>query len=170
LARTFLLNYHRQYPLMGSGRVLCTKIIWDFVMYWGGPALIFCRDRLTDPGFMDRAGPILQRFAQVNVRMQAFFRDWHAAREGDPSPPQNAFVDYAELAFLAELNRALLIEEDDEGTLRALDRNVELALALQREIVSAVARHNAKVPRSVEEASTNHLEAVTDVLYPSVGR
>jgi flavin-dependent dehydrogenase len=170
LARTFLVTYHRQYSLMGNARVMSFKIVWDFVMYWGGPALIFCRDRLTDPGFMDRARPILERFALVNVRMQAFFRDWHAACEDDPPPPQKVFVDYAELAFLAELNRALLIEENDDDTLRALERNVELALTLRREIVSAVARHNAKVSRSTEEVSTNHLKAVIDVLYPSLGR
>ena len=70
----------------------------------------------------------------------------------------------------AELEKALRIEEDDDDILRALERNVELALALRREIVSVAARHNPKVARNVEEASTSHLDAVAGVLYPSLGR
>ena len=36
LGRTFLVTYHRQYPLMGKPRVMTVKVVWDFVMYWGG--------------------------------------------------------------------------------------------------------------------------------------
>ena len=63
LARTYLATYQRQYPLMGHPRVMTTKVVWDFVMYWGGVALLFSRDKLTDAGFMARARPLLQAFA-----------------------------------------------------------------------------------------------------------
>jgi hypothetical protein len=147
LARTFLLNYHRQYPLMGSGRVLCTKVIWDFVMYWGGIALLFFRNKFVDPAFMERVRPILQGFAQANVAMQAFFREWAEMEQGVEAA--GSFVDYAEIPFLAELNRKLLEECDDEVLLAQLDRNLELARQLRREIMAEAGR--------VEAAPTSHL-------------
>ena len=84
LARTYLVTYHLQYALMGNGRVMTTKVVWDFVMYWGGIALIYFRQKFCDPAFLERVRPILQAFAYTNVRMQAFFREW-AAAEKDPS-------------------------------------------------------------------------------------
>lgn len=166
LTRTFLVTYLRQYSLMGNPRVMAVKVVWDFVMYWGGPALIFCRDRLQDPEFMERARPMLQAFAEANVRMQAFFREWNAARDADPPAPRGTFVDYAELPFLASLNRALLERADDRTTLEELERNVELACAIQREIVTTAVARNEKLSRAVEEASTAHLELVFSALYP----
>ena len=168
LSRTFLVTYHRQYALMGNPRVMALKVVWDFVMYWGGPALIFCRNRIQDPDFMERSRLQLQAFAEANVRMQAFFRKWNAARDGDPPDPANAFVDYAEIPFLAELNRALLEPADDDAILAALDRNVALAQSLSREITATVAEHNAKLTTPVAGAGTRYLAYVFDVLYDSV--
>ena len=147
LARTFLLNYHRQYPLMGSGRVLSTKIIWDFVMYWGGIALLFFRNKFVDPAFMERVRPTLQGFAQANVGMQSLFREWAEMEQSVEAA--GSFVDYAEIPFLAELNRKLLQDCDDEALLAQLDRNLELARQLQQEIRAAAGR--------VEAAPTSHL-------------
>ncbi len=152
LVRTYLVTYHRQYPLMGDARVMTTKIIWDFVMYWGGIALIFFRGRLGDPAFMERVRPLLQAFAFTNIGMQAFFRRW--ARGAGPSPPPGAFVDYAELDFLAELNGDLLRDRDDDALLDRLGRNLELARALKREIEAEAAG------RGERAAPTAHLAAV----------
>ncbi len=165
LTRTFLVTYHRQYAILGNPRAMVLKFVWDFVMYWGGPALIFCRNRIHDPAFMARCRSQLQAFAEANVRMQAFFREWNAARDGDPPLPANTFVDYAELAFLSDLNRSLLESADDEATLEELDRNVALAHALAREISSTVADHNPKLTKPVAGASTNHLAPAFAQLY-----
>jgi hypothetical protein len=167
LGRTFLVTYHRQYPLMGNPRVMIAKVVWDFVMYWGGVALIFCRDKLLDPGFMARSRPLLQGFAAANVRMQAFFRAWGAASEDDPPTPSHTFVDYAEIPFLAELNRELLLEGDDDAVFELLERNLGLARELQLEIVAEASEHNAKLPQGAAPATTKHLAEVFARLYPT---
>jgi len=150
LARTLLRTYHRQYPLMGSGRVLSTKVIWDFAMYWGGIALLFFQNKFVDPSFMERARPVLQAFAQLNVGMQAFFREWlNLAPSGAVA---GSFVDYAEIEFLAEMNRNLLRDCDDDALLAQLDRNLALARELEREIMAEAGRSGA--------AASSHLSEV----------
>ena len=150
LARTFMLTYHRQYPVMGSGRVMSIKVIWDFSMYWGGIALLFFRNKFVDPPFMDRVRPILRDFAQLNVRMQAFFRDWSEAERGSVSA--GGFVDYAEIGFLAALNRNLLCDCDDDALLAQLGQNLALARELEHEIRAEAAGSNA--------AASSHLSEV----------
>ncbi|MBW2542578.1 MAG: NAD(P)/FAD-dependent oxidoreductase [Deltaproteobacteria bacterium] len=141
LARTFMLTYHRQYPLMGNGRVLSTKVIWDFSMYWGGIALLFFRNKFVDPAFMQRVRPLLQDFAELNVRMQAFFRDWSEAERGGAAA--GGFVDYAEIEFLAAMNRNLLRDCDDDALLAQLGQNLALARELEREIRAEAAGSGA---------------------------
>jgi flavin-dependent dehydrogenase len=156
LARTFLLTYHRQYPLMGSGRVLCTKVIWDFVMYWGGIALLFFRNKFVDPAFMERVRPVLQGFAQLNVGMQTCFREWSKVERG--SAAAGSFVDYAEIEFLAEMNRNLLRDCDDDALLAQLGRNLALARELEQEILAEAGRSGA--------AASSHLSEVFAAMPP----
>jgi flavin-dependent dehydrogenase len=156
LARTCLLTYHRQYPLMGSGRVLCTKIIWDFVMYWGGIALLFFRNKFVDPSFMERVRPVLQGFAQLNVGMQTFFREWPKVEQGGAAA--GSFVDYAEIEFLAEMNRNLLRDCDDDALFAQLDRNLALARELEQEIMAEAGRSGA--------AASSHLSEVFAAMPP----
>ena len=165
LGRTFLVTYHRQYPLMGNPRLMTIKIVWDFVMYWGSVALIFCRNRLHDRNFMDRSRSLLQSFAAANVRMQVFFREWGAVSAEDPPAPSRIFVDYAEIPFLAEMNRELQGEGDDESVLELLERNLRMARELQLEIVAEAARNNPKLLRGIATPTTNHLSEVFACLY-----
>ena len=87
---------------------------------------------------MERVRPILQGFAQANVAMQAFFREWAEMEQGVEAA--GSFVDYAEIPFLAELNRKLLEDCDDEEILAQLDRNLKLARQLRQEIIAAAGR------------------------------
>jgi len=165
LSRTFLVTYHRQYALMGNPRIMTLKVVWDFVMYWGGVALVFCQGKLFDPGFMGRARPLLQGFAMANVRMQAFFREWNANSKADPPIPPNVFVDYAEIPFLADLNRELLNRGSDESVLALLERNLGMARELQREIIAEATRHNDGIIRDPELSTTKYLYDLFGQLY-----
>lgn len=160
LGRTYLVNYHRQYPIMGSPRVMTTKVIWDFAMYWGGVALLFFSDRLCDEGFVARTHPIMQRFAALNVRMQALFREWAACPDVEPPRP-GAFVDYAELEFLARMNAELKNAWGEDELLARLEANLALAEDLQREIRAEAAR--TLPPRDgapAEAPRSEHLSAM----------
>jgi hypothetical protein len=164
--RTYLMNYYRQYPLMGNGRVMCVKITWDFVMYWGGVALIFFRGKYCDPDFMERVQPLLRSFAQLNMSMQARFREW-AARTKGSGASIGSFVDYAEIGFLAELNRNLLRPCDDDALLEQLNRNLDLAKELQQEILAEASDDRENAAKSGGSASTAHLENVFGILRPA---
>jgi flavin-dependent dehydrogenase len=157
LARTCLLTYHRQYPMMGSGRAMSTKIIWDFAMYWGGIALLFFRNKFVDPSFMDRVRPALVGFAQLNVGMQAFFREWSKIEQGGAAA--GSFVDYAEIEFLAEMNRNLLRDCDDDALLAQLDQNLALARELVHEIRAEAGGADA--------AASSHLSEVFSAMAVS---
>jgi len=157
LGRTFLVTYYRQYPLMGNPRVMTIKVVWDFVMYWGGVALLYFRGKMCDPVIMARIQPTLHSFAAANVRMQAFFRDWAENSQGDPPRPRS-FVDYAELGFLADLNRDLQRERDDSSLLEKLNDNLRLVEELKQEILAEAARTSPSLGAGVvEPPATHHL-------------
>jgi flavin-dependent dehydrogenase len=174
ICRTYLVNYHRQYPLMGSPRVMTTKIVWDFVMYWGGVALIYFAGRLYDEPFMEKVRPLMQRFASMNVRMQALFRDWAAAAQGMDPPRPGAFVDYAELGFLSNLNAELPCKtssegreegDGDEALMARLERNVRLAEDLKLEIVAEAAHCLPSAVHACGDAPrTEHLSEMYAVM------
>lgn len=166
LVRTYLVTFQRQYPLMGNARVMPVKIIWDFVMYWGGVAQLFFRNRFCDPAFMERVRPLLRDFAVTNIGTQALFRQW-ASAVPDAAPPKAVFVDYSEIGFLAHLNRDLLNEcDDDDALIEKLVRNLEFARQLQREI-AAEASLPAPKPSDAPGAVTTHLEPVFAALRPA---
>lgn len=159
LTRTYLSTYHRQYPLMGHPRIMTAKIIWDFVMYWGGVALLFRCNKLCDPGFMSRVKPLLQSFASLNIRVQALFRKWAEGSELTDCPP-DSFVDYAEMTFLAELNRDLTVEHTDDELIARLQENLELAQTLRVELTWEAAHAAPKTVKTSEPPTTEHLAAM----------
>ena len=85
--------------------------------------------------FMERVRPILHGFAQNNVAMQALFRKW--AAEDPETEAAHVFIDYAELPFLADLNRNLLEDCNDEVLFTQLESNLNLARELRQEIQAA---------------------------------
>jgi hypothetical protein len=72
----------------------------------------------------------------------------------------------AEIPFLAEMNRELQREGDDESVLELLERNLRMAKELQLEIVSEATRNNPELPRGIATPTTNHLSEVFACLYP----
>jgi flavin-dependent dehydrogenase len=165
LAKTYRVTYQRQYPLMGYPRVMTSKIVWDFVMYWGGVALLSFRNKLCDASFMERVRPVMQGFASLNFRMQAFFRAWAAAETATELAP-GAFVDYARLGFLAQLNRDLQQECDDDELLERMARNLQLARDLKCEIVAEASRGAAALGGQGTYPSTGHLAEVFAAMGP----
>jgi flavin-dependent dehydrogenase len=163
MAQTYLVNYYRQYALMGDSRVMITKIVWDFAMYWGGIANLFCADRLCDPKFMERVNPLLQSFAFTNLAMQAHFRDW--AKIGKQKAcSQRVFIDYAGLNFLAELNANLGEEFDDDALIEQMERNLSLAKSLRLEIHAESRRTSESLGKAGEVPVTGHLDKLFETM------
>jgi hypothetical protein len=89
--------------------------------------------------------------------MQAFFREWSNLEQGGAAA--GSFVDYAEIEFLAEMNRNLLRDCDDDALLAQLGQNLALARELKQEIMAEAGRSGA--------AASSHLSEVFAAMPPS---
>ena len=139
LGRTYLVNYHRQYAIMGNARVMSAKIVWDFTMYWGSVALLYFSNRLCDAAFKERAQPMMQRFNALNYRTQSLLRNW-AEAESESPPTHPSFFDYTRLEFLQRLNGDLLRNYDADELLEQLTENLNLAQSLKAELTQEIKR------------------------------
>jgi hypothetical protein len=89
--------------------------------------------------------------------MQAFFREWSKIEQGGAAA--GSFVDYAEIEFLAEMNRNLLRDCDDDALLAQLDQNLALARELVHEIRAEAGGADA--------AASSHLSEVFSAMAVS---
>ncbi|MDM0015704.1 NAD(P)/FAD-dependent oxidoreductase [Variovorax sp. J22P168] len=128
-----LALYTDQYPLFGDPEVLPVKVIWDYTYYWGVLSQIFFQQRLTDLAVLGSLKDELQHAQQLNIAVQAFFRDWsaHSHRRNRP-----AMLDQAALPWFAELNRSLLDRLDDEAFKARMRRSVAQLATLAEEILT----------------------------------
>ena len=131
-----LTLYRGQYPLFGDATVMPAKIAWDYTYYWGVLCQLFFQQRLTDAGLFAELGPLLAEAAELNVRMQAFFTQWHAR---SPGHNRAAMLDQGELAWFAELNRGLRDPLDGQGLRARLRDHVALLHAFAARLVEAAA-------------------------------
>lgn len=164
--RSTLALYQGQYPLFGNLPVMSIKIIWDYAYYWGVLAPLFIAGKLIDLNFMSRVRAGLQGAQQLNIRMQKFFRDWHAA---SPDSEVASHVDQARIDWLSQLNTELVTGEGDAVLRARIDRNLNMLNGLVAEIVSEVTSHFPEIdtedlPFTRDKAA--YLEAVLMNLLP----
>ncbi len=159
-----LLTYRDQYPLFGNPRIMALKFVWDYAVYWGFPALLHFNDKLTDVAFVQSLSKGIEEVRTMNVTMQEFFREWHAAE-----PHVNAtagFVNQNDIKVMTRLNEELTIPADDEALRIRFADNVGLMRDLMYEMTDRVKLRYEELPVAVPEGMTNssHLESVFQVL------
>ena len=141
--KQYLVTYKDQYSLMGNTQVMLAKIIWDWVIYWGVTALLFFHDnKLFDQEWVNSVGPSLQRFNQLNNRMQPFFNEWG---KFDQQDQQDVFFDIMELGFLEELLLGLTAGLDDEALKVQFAKNVDLLEAIAKGIYDYGVKREATI-------------------------
>ena len=145
--------------------VMMTKFVWDLAMYWGGIALLFFREGITDPDAIEALAEILQSFASANVSMQAFLRRWSKAVP-DLGRSPSAYVDYGAIECLEALNRRLLHPPGDRSLVDELRRNLELVDDLRREIVAEAEKQCPGIGRDERPPTTTHLQSMFDTIRP----
>lgn len=125
--RNTLNLYRGQYALFGNPRVMTAKVLWDYAYYWGVLCPLAIGDRLTDLALFGDLTPQLVAAEDLNQRVQAMFRDWHARGRASGMP---TWMDQQELAWFAGLNARLHERLDDAGIRTRLRENIELLHAL----------------------------------------
>lgn len=104
--------YQDQYCMFGNPTVMPVKILWDYLVYWSITAFIFMQDRICHQTMYMRNINRLSRLGKLNHFMQDFFRQWHAATEGQDL---RGIIDISQIPLIREMNTRLL-EEMNSGT------------------------------------------------------
>lgn len=160
-----LLTYEDQYGFFGNPRVMSLKYVWDYIFYWGVPALLYFNDKLTDPLFVGSLSQSFIKLRDLNQKMQTFFRDWDAVDHNAESHP--VFVNQNKIELLTQLNAELKERlPDDELRTRFL-RNVKILEDLAGEITTRVSqvRSEVQLPSDLNSKSfEQHLNGVFSAL------
>ena len=141
LSEVWLVAYEHQYPLMGNAQVMVAKVIWDTVIYWAFPGLLYFHDKLRRLADSPSAGVNLYRCWNLHSRVQAFFREWHAI---DQPSAADAFADpYSLLDFLVDLHTGMAAGLPDAELEVQFATNVRLLEQLAGQLVSTVIETHA---------------------------
>jgi flavin-dependent dehydrogenase len=142
---TVLRQYQHQYPLMGHAQVMTAKIVWDVATYWGVVGLLFFHDKLCDLTFLSAVEPDLWRLSRLNAQVQNFFRHWNEADRPEPGDLhrrgwRDAYVDYAKIEFLRELQSGMAANLKDDELKAKLAQNVNMFELIAADMFGKAAR------------------------------
>lgn len=124
LAEIWLVAYRHQYPVLGNAQATVAKVIWDTIIYWAVPGLLYFQDKL--PRLAD--DPIslanLYRTWEIHTLVQKFFIAWHAV---DNPTASDVFADpYTLMDFLVDLHTGMADDLDDDDLIVRISQNVAL--------------------------------------------
>jgi flavin-dependent dehydrogenase len=136
LSDIWLAAYQHQYSLMGNAQVMVAKVIWDTIIYWACPGLLFFHDKLRRLSESPGAAVNLYRCWNLHSRVQAFFREWHAI---DNPVASDTFADpYSLLDFLVDLHTGMDAKLPDDELEVQFTANVRLLEQVAGQLVSTV--------------------------------
>ncbi len=136
ISDVWLVAYESQYPLMGDPKVMVAKVIWDTIIYWAVPGLLFFHDKFRRLGDSPRAFGNLHRTWILHSRVQQFFREWHAI---DDEPASDTFADpYSLLEFIVDLHNGMAAGLADDELEDQFTGNVLLLEHVAGQLVSTV--------------------------------
>jgi flavin-dependent dehydrogenase len=136
LAEIWLIAYRDQYPLMGNARVMVAKVIWDTIIYWAVPGLLYFHDSYRRLAASATALPALYRTWEVHGRIQQFLREWAVL---DTGASADAFADpYSLLDFIVDLHTGMAAGLDPEALEAQLVENVALLEQVGGQLVTEV--------------------------------
>ncbi len=135
-AEVWLAAYERQYPLMGNAKVMVAKVIWDTVIYWAFPGLLYFHDKIRNLSESPSIVANLYRCWNLHARVQAFFREWHAI---DQPVASDTFADpYSLLDFLVDLHTGMAAGLSDAELEAQFAKNTRLLEQIAGQLVSVV--------------------------------
>ncbi|MFF4214140.1 NAD(P)/FAD-dependent oxidoreductase [Streptomyces sp. NPDC001796] len=136
LSEIWLVAYEGQYPIMANPQVMVAKVIWDTIIYWAVPGLLFFHGKFSRLGESPRAFANLQRTWLLHTRVQQFLREWHLVGN---EPASDVFADpYSLLDFIVDLHNGMAAGLNDDELEDQFARNVVLLEQLAGQLVSTV--------------------------------
>lgn len=145
-SEVWLAAYEQQYPLMGNAKVMVAKVIWDTIIYWAFPGLLYFHDKIRMLSESPLTVANLYRCWNLHNRVQAFFREWH---ELDQPVASDTFADpYSLLDFLVDLHTGMAAGLPDAELEIQFARNARLLEQLAGQLVSVVTAELSRQPES----------------------
>lgn len=135
LFESWLRVYDQQYGLMGSARIMLTKVVWDTAVYWAIPGLLYFHDKFRDLADFPPLVITLARLADVSGRIQRFFREWHAV---DQSEESTDFMSFYDFEFMAQLHVGMAAGLSDDALVAQVVANMRLIEHISGQLVSTV--------------------------------
>jgi flavin-dependent dehydrogenase len=136
LSDIWLVAYERQYPMMGNAQVMVAKVIWDTIIYWAVPGLLFFHDKFRRLADSPRAFANLHRTWIIHARVQKFFREWHNV---DDVAASDVFADpYSLLDFIVDLHNGMAAGLPDDELEEQFAGNVVLLEQVAGQLVGTV--------------------------------
>ncbi len=134
--------YENLYPGFGDTRLMVVKTTWDYAYYWSVLTWLYFREVMTDIDFLRELQPRLVELRDLNLRMQAAFRERAAERIQDEG--RGRFFDQTAIPVLYELNAALL--EPTGHREREFDDNHAMLNTLSPRLLDLLADDAAPAP------------------------
>lgn len=123
-----------QYGIFGSPVVFSAKALWDFTLYMCmAPLSVY--GKVSDPAFMMKAAPMMERVGALTGRVQAMFRGWALREDGAPRPVR---PDFTELENAMRVQRRCREPIDDDELARLIEDNLAILEETSLEIFSRV--------------------------------
>lgn len=114
--------YTGQYELWGNPQVMCAKVCWDLLIYWGLTSVRYVHGLWHDLEFTASVSDQLDRGSALNQRIQAFFREWHAIDDREVAGVYVPLIPFGAVAFRRiDLERPL----DADGLRALIAENLE---------------------------------------------
>lgn len=136
LSQVWLVAYENQYPLMGNPQTMVAKVIWDTIVYWAFPGLLFFQDKLRRLADSPAVAVHLYRCWSLHTRVQGFLREWH---EIDSPAACDTFADpYSLLDFIVDLHNGMAAELTDDELDVVVARNGALLEYVAGQLVTTV--------------------------------
>ena len=159
MAQIWLIAYKDQYRTFGNPRVMVAKVVWDTIIYWAVPGLLYFHDAYRRMDAIPFALPALYRTWELHTRVQQFFREWAKL---DTEGSSDTFADpYSLLDFLVDLHTGMDAGLDDTGLGRQLTTNVALLEQLAGQLITVVTKRvqsfNTAESAEIQHWAQDHL-------------
>ena len=132
---SWLSTYEHQYVLMGNAQIMVAKVMWDTVVYWAIPGLLYFHDKFRTFGDTPNIAMKLLRFSILSEHIQEFFRDWLTIAQPEAS---NVFIKYYDFDFMAKLHIGMTAELPDSEFEDQFAANVRFIERLAGQLVNTV--------------------------------
>ena len=139
LFHSFALIYQDQYPLMGNATLMSIKIVWDFLVYWGGICPIFFNNKMGDLEVIEKSKDIFYSLNQINSTMQTMLNKLDELTPAKQKAGNFDFVDYAKYDVVFDFNKHMSDPLDTEALIKRLADNTNTLRNVSTTILTQLA-------------------------------